>query len=168
MNFNLMNCFRVLGLGVLGCSPIMATAKNLTTYQQLSQALNQGGNVSAIVQFDKCTLLSSDKSDSMMHSAATTGASTRLNFTIFSQYKVKVDAQTERMAIATSLTILTEHSFYGMVYAYSRLRVFEDNSAEYRTAYYDPRSYELKSGAHYRCKIDQGNGEDAITLFTNS
>lgn len=137
-----------------------ASPKMLTSYDQLLQAVSQGDNVEAVINFDKCTPKNNSKGTMEDNSSA----STRINFTIFSHYKVLDNGQL-KYAIATSMTILTEHRTFGPVYAYGRLRVFEDNTAELHNAFYDPKTFELKSATDYICHISNGADQNAVKLF---
>lgn len=145
-------------------SPVFAASPSLTNYEQLLQAVHQGSDVKAIIYFDKCTLKPLPGAKMLKPETDNGGASTRINFSIYSHYKVKTETGLERYAVATSNTILTEHSALGLVYAYGRLRVFEDNSAEFHAAYYDAKTYEFRGGANYLCRISSGNDENAIFL----
>lgn len=159
MNFKSVQSGLVI-LVALSVMPAEASTMLLTNYDQLLLSLQQGNDVAAIIYPAKCVSTSANNITSNLE-----GASTRLNFTMFSHYKIKTDNQHTRYAIATSLTIPTEHSSLGLVYAYSRLRIFEDNSAEYHTAYYDAKTYTLKGSASYLCKIGQGINDGAVNLL---
>ncbi|VVC75807.1 hypothetical protein AQUSIP_11040 [Aquicella siphonis] len=145
-------------------SPVCMASQALTSYDQLLQALHQGDDVKAIVYFDKCVLKPLPGIKMLKAESDTGGTSTRINFSIFSHYKVKTDAGQERYVIATSNTILTEHAALGLVHAYGRLRVYEDNSAEFHAAYYDAKTYALKGGANYLCRISSGADDGAVVL----
>ncbi|MBX3708798.1 MAG: hypothetical protein KIT56_08950 [Gammaproteobacteria bacterium] len=155
-------------LAFASISCVHANTKLLVNYNQLLQALDQGDDVRAILYLDKCTLKKSGNTKILNSKLDTERASMRMNFNIYSHYKVKVDAQHERYAIATSNTILTEHRDFGPVYAYGRLRIFGDNSAEFHAAYYHPQTYELKGEADYLCQISNDSDQNAIDLFDSS
>ncbi|RDI42689.1 VirK family protein [Aquicella lusitana] len=147
----------------MAVSAAYAAPKTLTNYEQLLQALEQGDEVRAIIHMDKCTVNKAD----VKGAADIGGSSTRINFTLFSHYKVPVNGQ-EKYTVATSQTLFTEHRAFGPVYAYGRLRVFEDNSAEFHAAYYDPKTYELKGAVNYNCHLGNGADQNSIVLFDAS
>ena len=162
-------CFYLAGIALLTlcAGSAQAASKNLMTYDQLLQAVQQGDDVRAIINFDKCTLKKAEGKSVADTSVDTSGTSSRINFTIFSHYKVPVNNQ-EKFTIATSQTILTEHRVFGPVYAYGRLRVFEDNTGEFHSAYYDPKTYELKGAANYICRLGNGVDQGGIELFASA
>ena len=147
----------------MGCllvftSVTFASTQTVTTYKQLLNTLQQGKGVKAIVYLDQCT-----PRTKMQNNMDEENTFTGFNIDIFSHYKVKINDQQERFALATSKTILTEHRTFGPVYAYERLRLFDDNSAEYHTAFYDPKTYELKGSMDYSCSLNN----NSIVLYMN-
>lgn len=149
-------------LSLIGASNVFAGQNNLLSYDQLVQSLHQGGDVKAIVYMNHCVMKDAPQTAEPMPET-----DTRLNFNIYSHYQV-VDGQQKKYAVATSVTILTDHSVFGPVYAYGRLRVFEDNSAEYYAAYYDPKTYEVKGSADFICKISNGNDQNGLLLLVGN
>lgn len=138
---------------------VFAATQVLTTYQQLLQALTQGDEVSAVIYFDKCTLNNAP--------APQNGVISRMNIDSFVHYKVTVEGR-QRYTIATSHTLLVEHSQFGTSLNYVRLRLFEDNTAELHHAFYDPKTYEAKSVVNYICRLSNGADNNAITLYAKS
>lgn len=156
----------LIAAGLSGCvfaANVSAAPKLLTSYDQLLQSLHAGEDVRAIIYYGKCAVKAGGKA--AVNPAD--GADSRFNFNIYSHYKVVVDKQ-EKYTIATSNTILTEHAVFGPVYAYGRLRVFEDNSAEFHAAYYDPKTYEVKGGADWICQLSNGADNNGINLYSDS
>lgn len=151
---------------LLSSSTTFAASKQLNNYAQLAAALDSGDDIKAIIHIDQCKLSKNGfnkeyaKSDKIF-------TSTRINFNIFSAYQARIDGELKN-TIATSNTILTEHSLFGPVYAYGRLRVFEDNSAEFHAAYYDPRTYEVRAIINYSCHLGDGEDQGGITLIDAS
>jgi len=145
-------------LSSLVMSPAFAS-RMLDNYDALRQAVEKGDDVVAIVHLDQCKAegVKGKMSDS------TVNPSTRVNFNLFSHYSVNTD-QGAKETIATSTTILTEHRTFGPVYAYARLRVFQDNTVEFHTAYYDPKTYEQKSMVNYKCFV-VNSPETGVVLY---
>lgn len=151
---------------ILACllsASVFAAPKQLNNYAQLLDALAKGDNVKAVIHFDKCKM----KKNGLNTHFHETAASTSINFNVFSHYKVLTDDEM-KYTIATSNTILTEHSLFGPVYAYGRLRIFEDNSAEFHAAYYDPRTYEARAMVNYTCSIGESVDQESIALYDTS
>jgi len=138
-------------------SPLYAASKTMTsqlsTYDQLVTAVESGDDVVGIVQFDKCTMDTNNKAKTIPFDSPK--ASTRINFTIYSHYDVQVGNSTKN-TVATSMTILTEAPGLGAIYAFGRLRVFDDGSAQFHASYYDPVTYQLKGGGDWNCQINNG------------
>jgi len=114
------------------------------------EALRQGDNVHAILELDKCKLATAVTPPDM------TGAMTRMNFDVFSYYKVVMPNGKLQFAVATSSNLLVEHRQFGVAQGYARLRVFEDDSAELHLAHFDPKTYEQKSDINYLCQLNNG------------
>lgn len=140
-----------------------ASPSTLTTYDQLLQALHQGENVRAIINLDKCT--NKSKTKTAAENPDVTGAFTRMDFKLFSYYKIPVDKQTMRYTIATSYSTLTEHRTLGLVYGYARLRVFDDGSAEFHVANYDPKTFEQKAEMNFICHLSNGVEDNGVALY---
>lgn len=145
----------LLSLGMLSALTSAYAGNPLGNYQELSKALQQGDDVVGIVHFDNCK--------TSKPSPVNQGASTRVNFTIFSNYKVPVNG-INRMTIATSYSMLTEHRDLGTILVFGRLRIFEDNSSEFHVAYYDAKTHELKNATDYTCEVGTA-AASGITLI---
>jgi hypothetical protein len=144
-------------VALLSCAA-HAAPKNLNGYDQLLQSLHQGNDVKAIIYFDQCSVAGNASNNPRPAS----GADSRINFNTYLHYKVK-DGQQEKFAIATSISILTEHRTLGPINAYMRVRVFDDNSAEVHEAYYDAKTFEAKGVMDWACQV--GNG---LMLYTDN
>lgn len=159
----------ITGVIFLICSflatAIAATPKALTSYAELLQALHQGHDVEAIIYFDKCSIKRNSSTKQIPLGVDISGADTRLNFTIYSHYKVNTNGQQDKMAVATSLNILTEHRDFGPVNAYARLRIYEDNTVDFLTSYYHPTTYEQKASATYLCSVSNGGDQNGVVLY---
>lgn len=146
--------------------PTYAATKLIVNYNQLVEDLRQGENIHAIISLDKCQPVTQTKS--LKDNPDTSGGFTRINFDIFSFYKVQVDDQHQRYAVATSYTILTDHRVFGPVYGYARLRIFDDNTAEFHLAHYDPKTFVLKAEMNFNCRISNGNDQNGVALYEST
>ena len=128
-------------------------------YDQLVKALEQGDDIKALVHMEKCQLKNAPPNQPKMAYPA----ETMFNFSVFSHYVL--NETPARYTVATSNSMMLEHEQFGMVRAYGRLRIFEDNQAELHTAYYDPRTYEKKLGMDFVCSLSKGHDNNAVVLI---
>lgn len=145
-----------------------ASPRLLGSYEQLLQAVKQGDNVAAIITIDKCAIKTKPGQKAALINNSTLGITTRINFSIFSHYKVLENGQ-ERYAVTSSNAMLVDHRAFGPVFSYGRIRVYDDNTAEIHTAFLDPKTYETKGSIDFTCAINNGTNEaGAIKLYDES
>ncbi|MFZ2314609.1 MAG: VirK family protein [Gammaproteobacteria bacterium] len=125
-----------------------APHKTLTSYEQLRLALRAGDQVIAVVDVDKC--VASHPTETKLP-----GAAAGFNFDVFDNYKVQTNYKAQ-MTIATAFTHVTQHSKFGFVQDYVRLRIFEDNSAEIMSAYLNPQTFVPYYTVSYACQVGEG------------
>ena len=128
-------------------------------YDQLVKALQQGDDIRAIVHIEKCT----PKNAAAAKYGSAYAAETNFPFTLFSHYVL--NESPARYTVATSNSVMLEHHLLGLVQAYGRLRIFENNQAELHTAYFDPKTYEKKISMDFDCTVSTKNADQAIVLI---
>jgi len=89
-------------------------------------ALNNGESVRAVIHYGKCELIV----DSVAVEAP--DAIGGMEFQTF-EYFAKMSIRNNKAYVTTSETVLIGHPYYGYVYNYAKLRIYEDNSVEIET-----------------------------------
>jgi len=136
---------------------IAASHKTLPNYTELLNALVQGDEIRAVIAFNKCSPLSGNAKD-------TNDSLGGMNFNNFNKYKIQTNGQAKDV-IATSVTLLTQHSQHGPVYNYVRLHVFEDGTTEVLSQILDPKNYALLGQATFACHLGNDKEQNSITLY---
>jgi len=75
--------------------------------------------------------------------------------------------QNDMAFIACSKTVLINHPFYGYVYNYVKIRIYDDNSAEIQVEYLDPKTYEVKMDEKFFAIINNGENEGGIYFYND-
>ena len=81
------------------------------------------------------------------------------------EYFAKGTVRNEKAYVSSSETVLIGHPFYGYVYNYAKLRIYEDNSVQIIARYLDPKSFEVKMDETFYSTINNGNGEGAVYFY---
>lgn len=134
------------------------STQTLASYSDLLNALSQGNSVRAIMYVNKCSIVSSTANSKDIIAG--------MPFTEFNKYAVTIGTQ-QKNTIATSTNKLIEHSQFGPVYNYVRLRIFEDNSAEIFSEYLDPTTYKQRGSMTANCTLSNGHDQNGILLFNS-
>ena len=140
------------------CSLLPAQKDQISDFQQLMDAFNSGENVRAIIHYGKCELII----DSTKVQAP--DAIGGMEFQTF-EYFAKMSIRNEMAYVTTSETVLIGHPYYGYVYNYAKIRVYEDNSVEIIARYLEPNTYEVKMDETFRSIINDGTNEGAVYLY---
>ena len=140
------------------CSLLPAQKDQISDFQQLMDALNSGENVRAIIHYGKCELIID--STAVQAPDAIGG----MGFQTF-EYFAKMSIRNEMAYVTTSETVLIGHPYYGYVYNYAKIRVYEDNSVEIIARYLEPNTYEVKMDETFRTFINDGTNEGAVYLY---
>ena len=138
------------------CSLLPAQKDQISDFQQLMDALNSGENVMAIIHYGKLII------DSTKVQAP--DAIGGMGFQTF-EYFAKMSIRNEMAYVTTSETVLIGHPYYGYVYNYAKIRVYEDNSVEIIARYLEPNTYEVKMDETFRTFINDGTNEGAVYLY---
>lgn len=134
----------------------------LTNFQQLVNALEQGMDVKAIIYLERCQL--NTHATVKLADGNLKGSSTRFNFSSYLHDKVRFHGKLMD-SVTTSATAFNEYLTERFLQNYSRLRIFENNSARLYIASYDPVTYEKKLSVDWMCQISNGQDNNAIMLF---
>ena len=153
-----MRLFYAAALTLLFFNFASAQATQLNNFEELMSALNSGESVRTVIHYGKCELII----DSVAVDAP--DAIGGMEFQTF-EYFAKMSIRNEKAYVTTSETVLIGHPYYGYVYNYAKLRIYEDNSVEIIARYLDPNSYEVKMDETFTTIINDGNNEGAIYLY---
>ena len=146
----------VLHLFLLNVAAAQTT--QLNNFDELMTALNTGESVRAVIHYGKCELII----DSV--SVEAPDAVGGMEFQTF-EYFARMSIRNEKAYVTTSETVLIGHPYYGYVYNYAKLRIYEDNFVQIIARYLDPKSYEVKMDETFTTIINDGNNEGAIYLY---
>jgi hypothetical protein len=160
-----MRIWRSMIMGaILWCSLTSAYAVKtvIDNYVQLVKALELGDDVRAIIHFDNCLL--TDHNLKELWARELDGASTRVNFTEYLHFNVRINGQfrnTVTTSMKRSVVLLTgEH-----LILFSRLSIFEENPALYTVEFYSPILHKKILTAEWQCDISNGHDENGLVLF---
>jgi hypothetical protein len=137
-------------------SSAFAAPKLISNYQDLVSNLSKGDEVRAIFLINKCTTDQKTANDNNIIAG--------MNFTQFNKYSIQANNESKNI-VATSFSMMTEHSRYGLTYNYIRLRVFEDNSAEILSEYFDPKDFSRLGLIVFNCQLSQEPSQEGVTLY---
>lgn len=136
---------------------VLANPHKINTYDDLLYSLDSGHHVRAVIHFENCTLESGDKLLTI------TGG---FDYDIYNHYKLpSTDSESTKEMISTSKTVFSISNFhdFGKINNYIRLRVFNDNTAEFFAAILDPITQEEKTTATYNCPL--GKDKAGVVFF---
>jgi hypothetical protein len=153
-----MRLFNAAALTLLFCNFASAQTTQLNNFDELMTALNTGESVRAVIHYGKCELII----DSVAIEAP--DAIGGMEFQTF-EYFAKMSIRNEKAYVTTSEAVLIGHPYYGYVYNYVKLRIYEDNFVEIIARYLDPNSYEVKMDETFTTIINNGTNEGAIYLY---
>ena len=153
-----MKLFQIVSSILFFYSLSFAQTTQLNNFGDLMDALNTGKSVRAVIHYGKCELII----DSVAVEAP--DAIGGMEFQTF-EYFAKMSIRNEKAYVTTSETVLIGHPYYGYVYNYAKLRIYEDNFVEIIARYLDPKSYEVKMDETFTTIINDGNNEGAIYLY---
>jgi hypothetical protein len=153
-----MKLFQIVSTILFFYSLTFAQTTQLNNFEDLMSALNNGESVRAVIHYGKCELII----DSVAVEAP--DAIGGMEFQTF-EYFAKMSIRNEKAYVTTSETVLIGHPYYGYVYNYAKLRIYEDNSVEIIARYLDPNSYEVKMDETFTTIINDGKNEGAIYLY---
>jgi len=80
-------------------------------------------------------------------------------------YHEKGVVRNDKAYISCSETVLINHPFYGYVYNYVKLRIYEDDSVEIIAQYVDPQTYEIKMDEKFLTIFNNGTNEGGIYFY---
>lgn len=140
---------------------VFASDKILSSYDELLLALDSGSKVRAVVNMDKCKLVSGVEVVKVI--------SLGFNFDWYNHYNLPIDSQHSKEVITTSKNIfsVTKIQNLGSINNYIQLHVFNDNTAYLYGAIIDPKTYEQKMTATYSCPFDANPGQAGIVLYNS-
>ena len=134
--------------------------EQINDFNGLMDALKSGKEVRVVIDYSKCKLLVEGKES---ESVDAIGGMTINSFEYFAVGTVR----NEKAYVTFSETVLINHGFYGIVYNYAKLRVYEDQSVEVIAQYIDPISFELKMDEKFTTIISNNDNEGALFLFAD-
>lgn len=145
-------------------SNALSAQKSVNNFSDLMTALKAGKSVKAVIYYGKCKLLSDGKEEPESPDAIGGMKLDTYEYFDSSVFKNKVPS-----FVTTSQTILINHSFYGYVYNYVKIKIRVDNSVEITARYLKPRRFSSKfkviMDETFKGKINDGSNDGAVCLF---
>ncbi len=140
-----------------------ATITRLTSYNELLTALKNGHRVNAVIDNSKCKVTESIKSHSKIKSPdlnAIVGLSFNTNF--FLMYRDEGDPRNYLVTIATNTL---GNMGKGPRIRYKRVKVYDDNSAEFYASLSDFNTGKATDYSTAICAMSNGNDQNGLSLF---
>ncbi|MBA2648418.1 MAG: hypothetical protein H0U75_02260 [Legionella sp.] len=149
-----MKLLRTIVIGLVLSFPFNTNAvlNNINNFTQLVQAVENGFDVRAVIHFNRCLLTTPELQEEVTRRLD--DASARFDFTHFFHIKETVN---ERLidSVSTSTNIFIESPSGDFFNMFSRLSVFEDNTAIFRVVFFAPLSTTKELEVNFLCTIDE-------------
>jgi len=151
---------------LLVCSSfgLLAHAKSpqrLSSYSEIVNSLTEAHRVKVVMDLKHCVSIDSPDGKKTKPGPDVVGG---MEISLFNKYFLTVDGK-RKETLATSTNTLIEHSEWGPVVNYIRIRFFKDQSVEFTSSYYKPQDYTTLSQTHLKCAISSDTKESGIKVF---
>jgi len=135
-------------------------ANRINNFTNLYSALLNGQNVRVIINYSKCKLVIDGKEEKAPEAI---GGMELKSFEYFAKGAVK----NEKAFIVSSETVLISHSYYGYVYNYIKIRIYDDDSVEIIARYLDPIDFSIKMDETFGASLGNNGESGAVNFYTN-
>jgi len=152
------NVLLYLFFALINMNVIWGQSLQLTSFENLLNALKSGNSVRAVIEYGKCKLVINEKEEK---SPEAIGGMDIKTFEYFARGSIK----NNKAFISSSETILISHPKYGYVYNYIKIRVYEDNAVEITARYLDPKTFDVKMDETFYTLINDGSNNEAISFY---
>ncbi|MEI8204155.1 MAG: VirK family protein [Bacteroidota bacterium] len=143
---------------------ILSAQTPVKNFDELMTALKAGKSVKAIIYYGKCKLISDG-----VEKTESPNAIGGMKLETFEYFDSSVFKNKVPTFVTSSQTVLINHSHYGYVYNYIKIKVRIDNSVEITARYLKPRKFSSKfkivMDETFKSKIYNGDNEGAVSLF---
>jgi len=133
-----------------------AQTTQLNNFDEIMNALKSGESVRAVIYYGDTKLIIDGNEEEAPNAVGGMMLETW-------EYFAKGTVRNERAYVTSSESVLIGHGYYGYVYNYAKLRIYEDNSVEIIARYLDPKTFEVKMDETFKSVIN--NGEEGAVYF---
>ena len=134
-----------------------AQPAQLKNYDELMSALKSGESVKAVIYYGKTKLIIEGKEEEAPNA---TGGMALNTWEYFDRGVIK----NEKAYVTSSESVLIGHGYYGYVYNYAKLRIYEDDKVEIIARYLDPKTFDVKMDETFTSSINNGS-EGAVYFY---
>lgn len=139
---------------------IFAQPIQLKNFDELFNSLMSGEDVKIVIKYGMTKLII-DGEESKAPDAI--GGMELSTYEYFAPGVVRND----KAYISCSETVLINHSYYGVVYNYAKLRIYEDDTVEITAQYLDPITYEIKMDEKFLTIFNNSENEGGVYFYKN-
>lgn len=148
---------QILLLMLLSISISSAQSAQIKNYAELMSALTSGENVRTVIHYGLTKMIIDGKEEKAPDAVG------GMKFDTWEFFE-KGSVRNEKAYVTTSESVLIGHSYYGYVFNYAKLRIYEDNKVEIIARYLDPNTFEVKMDETFYSEINDGN-TGAVYLY---
>lgn len=139
---------------------VTAQPNSITSFDDMMTSLKSGHNVNVVIHYAKTKLIMDGEESEAPDAIG------GMHINTF-EYFAKGTVRNEKAFLSCSETVLINHPFYGYVFNYAKLRIYDDNSIEIIAQYVDPKTYEIKMDEKFISEIKNENNDAGVYLFLN-
>ena len=139
---------------------LQAGSEQIRSFDELMTALKNGEEVKSVIHYAKTKLIIEGEETEAPDAIGGMELSTF-------EYFAKGVVRNEKAYVASSKSVLIGHPFYGHVYNYVKLRIYEDGEVEIIARYLDPITFEVKMDETFYSVINNGENESGFYLFAD-
>ena len=151
---------KIILLVILFASFSLAQTEQLKNFDELFHTLMKGEDANLVIKYGMTKLIVDGQEEEAPNAI---GGMVLETYEYFAEGVVR----NEKAYISCSETVFIHHGYYGYVYNYVKLRIYEDNSVEIIAQYLDPKSYEVKMDEKFVTEINTGSNEGGVFFYNN-
>lgn len=137
---------------------ITAEPTQLKNFDEVYNAAINGNDVNIVIHYAKTDLIIDGKAEEAPDAIG------GMNLDTYEYFEVGT-VRNEKAYISTSETVLINHPFYGYVYNYVKLRIYENNSVEIIAQYLQPSTYEVKMDETFWGEINNTENDGGVYFY---
>jgi hypothetical protein len=135
-------------------------AQQLTSFNDMMDALKTGKNVAAVMQYAKFKMISDNEEQDKVPDAI--GGMDLSTWEYFAPNAVK---NKEAFVVFSETKLIQNPKGDGFVYNYVKLRIEASTKVKITARYVDPRTFEVKMDENFFGNINDGKNEGGLLLF---
>jgi hypothetical protein len=151
---------RLFALSLLLVLTYNTQAQQLTSFNDMMDALKTGKNVAAVMQYAKFKMISDNEEQDKVPDAI--GGMDLSTWEYFAPNAVK---NKEAFVVFSETKLIQNPKGDGFVYNYVKLRIEASTKVKITARYVDPRTFEVKMDENFFGNINDGKNEGGLLLF---